>query len=387
MIIGAIIGIFIECGTVPSIIYYGVEILSPKFFLPTTFLICSIMSYIIGSSWSTVGTIGIAILGIATSSDISIPIPIIAGAIVSGAWFGDKVSPVSDSTVMTSTAVANNIYSHIKSMLKTTIPTYIIVLIIYFIINISFDITPIEQNKLDEIKIALDNIYNISFINFIPLLTLIILSFFKVDAIFSLLVTIATAVFCGILSQNASLSSSLDAIMYGVNIQTDNNEIAYILNRGGIDSMLPTFLLCFFAISLGGILEKGGYLNVIMDRLITKVKSAFGLITMVMTTSILTTTLFADVYLPIILNANIYKKEFSKRNLNLSLLSRTIEDGTTLFVALVPWSSAAIFISTALGIAPGEYMKFSFLNILNPIITLVITFIGILIAKKNKNNK
>lgn len=381
ILIGGIIGIFIAAGTVPTLVYYGLDILSPNFFLPTTLLICTLLSSIIGSSWSTVGTVGIAIIGIATTSNLSIPLPIIVGAIISGAWFGDKMSPVSDSTVMTATSVNANVYDHIKVMSMTTLPAYIISLIAYTVINSFYDVKDIDINNIQNIKNTLDSIYNISILNFIPLIVLIFLSFFKIDAIKSLIITIGISIICAIFLQDKSLYECFDAIMNGVSIDTSNKEVNTLLNRGGINSMISTFLLCFFALSMGGILEKSGFLKVIIKSITNKIHSTFGLIFTTMSTCILGTALFADIYLSIILNGNMYKEEFKKRGLKNTMLSRTIEEGTTLFAPLIPWTAASAFITATLNVQTVDYAKYTILNLVNPLLSLIFTFLGIFIVK------
>lgn len=387
ILIGGLIGIFILSGTVPTLVYYGLNILSPKYFLITTLLICTLLSSIIGSSWSTVGTIGIAIIGIAKASNVNIPLPIICGAIISGAWFGDKMSPVSDSTIMTATSVNTNVYSHIKVMSMTTLPAYIISLIVYGLINSFYDVKEIDINNINIIKAELMNLYNINLLNFLPLLCLIILSILKIDAIKSLLISIAVSILCGVILQNKNLYDCFNAIMNGVLVESDILEIKNLLNRGGINSMLPTFLLCFFALGMGGILEKSGFLKVFIKNITKKIKSTFALVFTTMSTCILGTAIFSDIYLSIILNSNMYKEEFEKRNLKNTMLSRTIEEGTTLFAPLIPWTAASIFISTTLGVSTIEYAKYTILNLVNPILSLIFTFFGVFVMKNIIENK
>lgn len=385
ILIGAIIGIFIACGTVPTLVYYGLNLLSPKYFLVTTLLICTILSSIIGSSWSTVGTVGIAIMGIASASNLEIPLPIIAGAIISGAWFGDKMSPVSDSTVMTATAVNANVYDHIKVMAMTTLPAYFMAMVGYAIINTFYNTKSIDVDNIARIKDTLKEVYQISWLNFIPLIVLVVLSFCKVDAIRSLLITIGVAILCSIWVQDKTLFESFDAIMNGVTIKTDVAEVDTLLNRGGINSMMPTFLLCFFSLSMGGVLEKSGFLKVIIHAITKKIRSTFVLVFTTMASCILGTATFSDIYLSIILNSNMYKEEFEKRNLKNTMLSRTIEEGTTLFAPLIPWTAAAVFISATLQIETTEYFRYTLLNLINPVISLLFSFFGIFVIKIQKD--
>lgn len=385
LLIGAIMGAWIQSGTVPALVYYGLDILSPKFFLVSSFIICSIVSLVLGTSWGTIGTVGIAIMGVATSSGMDIPLGMVAGSIVSGAWFGDKMSPISDSTVLTATSAKADIYKHIKTMTYTTLPSYIITIIIYAIINLNF----VSSNKLDlhsinNIKQTLESEFYLGILVFIPVIVLVVLSVLKVNAILSLLASIASGVICSVFFQDNSLTSSFAAIMNGMTLKTGVAEVDTLVNRGGINSMLPTFLLGFTALCLGGVLQKLGYLHTLVYAITAKLKRVFSVILTTMITCVMGNAVFGDTYLTIVLNANMYDEIYKKRDLDETMLSRTIEEATTMSTPLIPWTAASAFIVGALGIQTAQYAPYTILNIVNPILSLGMTFIGIGVVKRIK---
>ena len=384
-LIGAIIGVFISSGTVPTIVYYGINIINPKFFLPSAFIICAITSSIIGTSWGTIATVGIAITSIAVGSNINIPYPAICGAIVSGAWFGDKMSPISDSTVITSTAVSTDVYSHIKAMAYTTLPSFFISLIVFFIINSMYGVASIDTQAITAMQSGLKSIFNINILTIIPVIVLIIMSFKKIDAIKTLLVTIFISILIAIFVQKNTVSEALASIMHGVSVHSSNYAVEELINRGGVLSMLPTFLLVFFALTMGGLLEEVGFLQVIINKLFKYIKSTFSLILTTMGTSILGNAIFGDVYLTIILNANIYKKEYEYRSLHKTMLSRTISESATMSAPLIPWTAPAAFILGTLGVSPLEFAPFAVFNFINPIFSLILTSLGLFVFKAKAN--
>ncbi len=385
LLIGAIIGIWIQAGTVPALVYYGLKILNPKYFLISSFFICSIVSSVVGTSWGTIGTVGIAIIGVATGSGLNIPLGVVAGSIVSGAWFGDKMSPISDSTVLTATASHADVYSHIKAMCYTTIPSYLLTLVVFAIMNHFYSTgSTLNYQTISPIQELLEQQYHIGMSVFIPALLLVVLCILKVDAILSLLCVIGAGVVCSIVVQGNSLTNAFDAIMNGVHVQTALPSVNTLLNRGGINSMMSTFLLGFMALCLGGVLQKTGFLHVIISKITTRLKSTFSLVLTTMLTCVLGNAVFGDTYLTIVLNANMYSSIYEERGLDSSMLSRTIEEAATMSTPLIPWTAASAFIIGALGVSTLEYAGFAVLNIINPLLSLCFTALGIAIVKKKK---
>jgi NhaC family Na+:H+ antiporter len=388
LLIGALIAAWIASGTVPYMVYLGLKIISPKYFLLTSFILCSIVSLILGTSWGTVGTVGVAIVGVAISSEIKIPLEVVVGSIVSGCWFGDKISPVSDSTILTATLTNTNIYRHIQAMCLTTIPSYIITAFLYLIINNKYDsVETLNEDNIFQIQSWLQNNFTLNFWVIIPIIVLAILCIRKTDAVVSLLSAILAAIICAIVVQGMSISSSMDILMNGLNINSSIAEVDSLINRGGINSMLPTFLLGFMAICLGGAIQKTQFLSVLVSGITTKLKSTVMLIFTTMLTCVLSNMAFADNYLSMVLNANLYKKIYKEKNLESCMLSRTIEESSTMASPLIPWTAGAVFIYGILGVPATQYAPYAFLNIINPIFSLIATSLGIFVMREYNNPK
>lgn len=388
LLIGGLIGSWIQSGTVPALIYYGLNLLNPNYFLLSSFVICTLVSTIIGTSWGTVGTVGTAIIGIAIASGLSIPIPVIAGSIVSGAWFGDKMSPVSDSTVLTATACGTSVYRHIQSMAYTTIPAYVVSMIIFSLINWGYT----QQSGLNPEAIAplrqeLESLYQMNVFVFIPPLVLVILSILKTDAVISLLSAIGTGSLVAIFVQKNTVGEALNAIMHGVMVDSPVEEINQLLNRGGIYSMMNTFLLGFIALCLGGALQKTRFLQVILEKIASKTRNVFQLVFITMISGTTGNAMFGDTYLSIVLNANLYRDLYQKNGLDASMLSRVIEESTTMMTPLIPWAAAGAFVAQALKVPTQEYAPYVVLNLMTPVISLLFTFFGKGIVRTQSEHK
>ena len=383
LLIGAIIGIWVQAGTVPALVYYGLNLLSPQYFLITSFIICSIVSAIVGTSWSTIGTVGIAIMGVATSSGLSIPLYVVAGSIVSGSWFGDKMSPISDSTVLTATACNTPVYEHIKSMCYTTLPSYAVSLVIFIFINRHYSQNvSLDTAAILEIQTVLHAHYNVGFLAFLPAILLFVLCVLKIDAIITLISVIGTGVLCSVVVQGNIVTAAFDAVMSGVHVDTSVEAVNILLNRGGITSMMPTFLLGFMALCLGGVLQKTGFFHVLVEKVTGKLNHVFPLVLTTMATCALGNAVFGDTYLTIVLNANMYKDAYDSRGLHTSMLSRTIEEAATMSTPLIPWAAASAFIMGALGVPTVEYAGFAVLNLVNPVVSLLFAAIGFGVIRK-----
>lgn len=386
LLIGGIIGTWVQCGTVPVLVYYGLKILNPKYFLITSFFICSIVSALLGTSWGTIGTVGIAVMGVAVSSGLSIPLYVVAGSIVAGAWFGDKMSPISDSTVLTATACDSEVYRHIKAMCYTTLPSYAISTVIFILINSHYaSSSTLNTNSIMEIQTVLLDNFTINFWVLLPAIVLVILCILKINAILSLFSVIGVGIVTSVIVQGNSVPSAFDAVMCGVQKETSLEAVNVLLNRGGIESMMPTFLLGFTALCLGGALQKTGFFMVIVEKLASRLKSVFSLVFITMITCITGNAIFGDTYLTIVLNANMYKEIYKRKGLDSSMLSRTIEEAATMSTPLIPWTAAGAFITGALGIPTSQYAMFAVLNLVNPVVSLICAYTGFGIIK-NKND-
>ena len=387
LLIGAIIGVWIQCGTVPTLVYYGLNILTPKFFLTTSLIICSIVSFATGTSWGTVATVGIAIMGVGIGGGFNIPLPLVAGSIVSGAWFGDKMSPISDTTVMASMSVEADIYDHLKVMWYTTLPSYIITLIIYTLLGFRYSSSGFDVAGVHEIQGVLANNFDINWIMFIPIVVVLVLSVLRCPAVSTLVIGIVLGVIISVFCQGNGLTETLASINDGYTKVTGVEMVDKLLIRGGINSMMSTFSLGFLALCLGGALEKIGFLRVVIGKILGKLKRVFSLVLLTMLSCILGNIVFGDVYLTIILNGSLYKDSYDKFGLHRAMLSRTIVEATTMSIPLIPWSVAGAFVAGTLGIATVDYFKFTFLNIINPILSLILTLFGVFVIKRKDIKK
>ena len=385
ILIGANIGIWILSGTIPSLIYYGLNILSPRIFLPAGLLICSLTSLATGTSWGTVSTVGIALLGIGQS--LGIPLPLTAGMIVSGAFFGDKISPMSDTTNLAAASTNTNLYDHIESMLYTTIPSYILALILYTIVGLNYKSTTIDFTQVNLIQNMLKSTFNISFLTLVPILVVVILSILKKPAIISMSIGILAGLIIAIFMQGSSLKDALITLNLGYTTPTHIDIVDKLILRGGIQSMMPTFSLAFIALSLGGILDEVGYLKVLVEKFLLKVERIGSLIAITILSCILSNTIMGEAYLSIILNGRLYKSKYNELGLQNRMLSRSLEEGSTLTTGLIPWTTAGAFISGTLGISTLSYAPFSFFNLLNPLISILFAYLGLFVFKINTENK
>lgn len=385
ILIGATIGVWILSGTIPSLIYYGLDILSPQIFLPAGLIICSLTSLATGTSWGTVSTVGIALIGIGES--LGIPYPITAGMIVSGAFFGDKISPMSDTTNLAAAATNTNLYDHISSMLYTTVPSYILALVIYTFIGFNYGANAIDYTQITLIQDTLDSTFNISLVTLIPMVIVILFSIKKKPAPISMAMGVIAGIFVCLIVQGDTFSKALAVINNGYQTPTNIEIVDTLLLRGGIQSMMSTFSLAFIALSLGGVLDEVGYLRILVESVIVKIKKVGSLILLTISSCIVSNAIMGEAYLSIILNSNLYKDAYDKKGLDSSMLSRSVEEGSTLTTGLIPWTTAGAFISASLGVSAFEYAPFAFFNLINPILSITFAYLGIFVFNKFDENR
>lgn len=377
-LVGALIGVWIHCGTIPTLLYHGLNILNPRYFLISSFLMCSLVALIIGTSWGTVGTIGIVIMGVAKGGGIDLPAGLVVGSIVSGAWFGDKMSPISDSTLLTTTVAKVDVYPHICAMARTTLPTYALTFLVFGVLNrVVSGEAEMDAEVLRQMQMGLSSRYELSFLTFLPPLILMLLCFLQVHVFVALLSGIGSGVVCSILVQHSTFSAAMGALMSGENTRTGVSVLDNLLSWGGIDAMVQGFYLCLLAVCLGGALQKTGFLSSVISHSWRYLKSDFALILSTMFTCVLGNCIFSDNYLSIVLNGDIYRDLYKKYGLSFTMLSRTIEESATLSAPLIPWTAAGVFISETLGVPVREYAPFVILNLLNPVVSLCMCRFGI----------
>ena len=394
LLIGALTGTWLISGIVPAMIYYGLKILNPEIFLFASCIICAIVSLASGSSWSTIATVGIALLGIGNVLGISEGL--IAGSIISGAYFGDKLSPLSDTTNLAAAMSGTNLFTHIKYMMYTTIPSFIITLIIFFFLGISIEIT--SNQNINELLDTLNLTFNINLWLFIVPLTVIFLIIKKTPAIPALLAgTLLGGAFAiifqpqliseisqaTILNFKAYYLAIMNAMASEINIVTDNVLMNNLLSSSGMKGMLPTVWLVICAMSFGGAMQESGLLKRISDPIMLYAKQTGSLIATTSATCFFFNITTSDQYLSIVVPGKMFEKTYKYKGLAPENLSRTLEDSGTVTSVLIPWNTCGAAQSAVLGVATLTYLPFCFFNLISPIMTLLYGYLNIKIKKIN----
>jgi len=391
--VGMIIGVWIASGTVPSIIYYGLKVLSPEIFLAAGMVICAVVSVSLGTSWGSVGTVGLALMGIGEGFDI--PMYWTAGAVVSGAFFGDKISPLSDTTNLAPAVTGTDVFSHIKNMMPTTIPAMLIGLTVYLLVGFFvIDTQSVSFEKIDGITQALDENFSISPWVLLPALIVMALAIKKYPPIPSLFAGVVVGGATAMLVQGQSLQSIFDFANNGYSIETGIAEIDSLLNRGGIQSMMWTISLILIALGFGGALEKTGCLQAIINAIKSKVSSFAGTQTAAIGTAFATNLVAGDPYLSIALPGRMYAPVYRGMGYSTLNLSRGIEEGGTLMSPLIPWNAGGAFVISALGLGIAEgnlenllYIPLAFACWTAPVIGVFYAFTGFFSPKATDEEK
>lgn len=385
LLIGMVIASFMKSGTVVALIYYGLDWITAQWFLPVGLILCAFMSLATGTSWGTVGTLGVVFIGIGTV--LNIPLPLVAGMIISGATFGDKMSPVSDTTNLAAMSSDTDLYEHIRSMLYTTIPTFLIVLVVFAYMGYGVDQTA-SFAEIESIRGVLAANFSLNpFITFIPIIVLFVLSMKRYAPEVTMTASILVASLIAILYQDNSVTSVANALWENSPADTGTKMIDDLLGRGGLYSMAWTLLLSIMAIAMGGILHGAGFLTVLLKGIISRIKSAGTLVAATITTAFAGNLSMGETYIVIILNSQLYKKAYKDKGVKSSVLSRSVEEGSTLTTALIPWSTTSIFYVTTLGVQTLDYAPYALLNYFNPLLAIVFAYLGIALFKtKEKTN-
>ncbi|MFH1940695.1 MAG: Na+/H+ antiporter NhaC [bacterium] len=379
MTIGTMIGTWILGGIVPSMIYYGLKILSPGIFLVATLFICSIVSLGTGSSWSTAGTVGVALIGVGRG--LGIPVPMVAGAIISGAYFGDKMSPLSDTTNLAPAVAGTDVFSHVRHMIYTTAPGYVISVILYAILGLKFASGTLDSQNIDLMLSTMKSNFFIHPILLLPPCLVIVMVVKKIPPLPALLGGTAIGGSFAVLFQSNSLADVTLAAFSGYTSQTGIAFVDELLTRGGLMSMMETVALIMCALSFGGIMEKTGMLEVIAGALLKRVKRTGSLVTTTILSCIGMNAIASDQYMAIVIPGRMYRKAFEARKLHPKNLSRILEDSGTLTSPLIPWNTCGAFMHATLGVNPLLYLPYAFLNLTNPLVSIFYGYTGITMEK------
>jgi NhaC family Na+:H+ antiporter len=384
--VGSLIGSWMLAGTAPTVIYFGLGILDPSWFYPAALVICALVAISIGSSWTTAGTIGLALMGIAQIMGLSPAIT--AGAVISGAYFGDKMSPLSDTTNLAPAMVGVDLFVHIRHMAWTTGPSFLIALVLFSFIGWSSETIQAPVDSIESARNILDENYNIAWPTVLPLVLLLALAMRKVSALPTIAVGALAGCVVALIWQPgllqafgspdgelggwaASIKGLFMALADGFQIETGDESLDALLSRGGMSSMLNTIWLIMSAMCFGGVMEHTGLLQRIVDALLKGVRGTGSLITTTVLTSIGMNIIAADQYIAIVLPGRMYRAEFARRGLAPQNLSRTLEDAGTMTSALVPWNTCGAFMAATLGVPTLVYAPYAFVNLLNPVIAII----------------
>ena len=386
--VGALIGSWIISGTVPGMIYYGVQLLDPGFFFAASAVICALASLSLGSSWTVAGTLGIGLMGIATTYSLSPAIT--AGAVISGAYFGDKLSPLSDTTNLAAAAVGVDLFEHIKNMLWTTLPAFIAALVIFSFVGSEGAATP---ENITKIRTALANQFTISPWVLSPLAMMLALIYFRVPAYPAILIctlsgTLYAAAFQTDVVRALALASHADspapliqglwmALFSGYHSPEGMGELSKLLDKGGLTSMLNTIFLILTAMTFGGMLDSTGILRQLLDQVLRGVKRTGDLILATVGGGFITNVLAADQFLAITLPGRLFTPAYDERGLNRLSLSRTLEDSATLTSVLIPWNTCGAFMAATLGVATFEYVPYALFNLICPVLAVIFGYLMI----------
>lgn len=389
--VGALIGTWAMSGTISSMVYYGLKILNPNYFYATTALICAFVGFSIGSSWTVAGTIGIGMMGIAESMNLSPAIT--AGAVISGAYFGDKASPLSDTANLATAAAGSSLFDHIRESFWTSVPSLLIAVVLFACLGSPGDFD--SSATLDNLKRNAP----VSLWSFVPLLVVLGLAMRRCPPFAAIFIgalvggvqaSILAPATVSALAADPNLPSALaqlkgvwSALATGYSVTSGDPIVDKLLTRGGMESMLNTVWLIITALAFGAILEHAGLLQRLMNSLIEKARSAWAMVTATVVTCIGANVLTSDQYIAIVLPARLFRKAYIDRGYSPVLLSRVVGDSATVTSPLIPWNSCGAYMAAALGISTLAFAPYCFFNLLNPLITIVFTALGFRVLRED----
>lgn len=382
IVIGMLIGVWLDAGVVPTMIYYGLKILKPSMFYFATVIICSITSVATGSSWGTVGTMGVAFMGIAYGLGLSAPIT--AGAIISGAYFGDKMSPLSDTTNLSAAMGGCDVMTGIKFMMLPTGVSYCISLAIFLVLGLGVKNVNADMSGVQIISDTLKGMYNITPFHFIPVIIVLVAVALKVPSIPGITLGIISGAIIGVITQpECTLSTILNCGINGFSSTTGIESLDNLLSTGGLLSMMYSASMAMIAMIFGGIMEETGQLKAVASILTRKVKSPAGLVSLTTATGILTNVIMPDQYVAIIVPGRMFSQTYDEMKLHPKTLANALASSGAVTSVLVPWNTCGLYVSTILGLSVMKYLPFCFFNYLTPLVVIVMSFIGLTIADRS----
>jgi Na+:H+ antiporter, NhaC family len=390
ILIGGLAGTWLLGGVVPAMIYYGLDLINVQFFLPTAVIISALISLSTGSSWSTTATVGIALMGIGQT--IGIPSPVVAGAVISGAYFGDKLSPLSDTTNLAPAMAGTDLFTHIRYMLYTTVPSLIIALILFTVLGLGYKDGALDAAEVAEVQSLLSAQFNITpWLFFVPAIVILLISQ-KVDALVAITVGIFSGLAAALVFQQPLLLElgtgthpiyeiAMRSVYGSIAVPSEHPILSDLLSTSGMSGMLGTVWLILSAMAFGGAMEAAGFLATITNAIIYFARGSASLITSTLVACGVLNVTASDQYLAIVVPGRMFKDVYRERGLAPENLSRTLEDSGTVTSVLIPWNTCGAYQSSVLGVATGDYFMYAFFNLISPVMTLIYAWVGIRIKK------
>jgi NhaC family Na+:H+ antiporter len=394
--VGALIGTWTLSGTVPTMIVYGMHLLDPSWFYPAACLICALVALTIGSSWTVAGTLGVALIGVAQGLDMSLPIT--AGAVISGAYFGDKMSPLSDTTNIAPAAAGSELFAHIRHMTWTTVPSIVIALVLFTVVGLGDGARGDGgAAAFNDLPALLGAQFALGWYLLLPLGVVFVLAIRRFPAFPTILVGALLGALFAVLFQPdrvvglaanealsrplALLSGAWTALFDGYKASTGNAALDELLSRGGMSSMLNTVWLVVCAMGFGAVMEHTGLLERMIRSVLKAARSTGSLIASTLATAFGANIVTADQYMSIVLTGRLYQPEYRKRGLDPVNLSRALEDAGTMTSPLVPWNTCGAYMAATLGVATLDYLPYAFFNLASPLVALVLAYAGFKILR------
>ena len=385
LMIGVLMASFMLSGTVASLLYYGLNLLKPEWFAPATLVLCAVMSSATGTSWGTVATLGIALMGL--GQIFGIQPALIAGAAIAGASFGDKMSPISDTTNLAALASGTDLYRHLHSMSLTTWPAFLIAVIVLTMIGYQPSERFLTSSEISDLSATLEANFNLSWLTLTPLALMAYLALRRIAAESTMFLTSAYAMALAMVLQGTHIIEVMAAIYQGTQFNTGEASLDALFSRGGIASMTWTLTLALIAVGLGGVLRALKVFEILLRTLVKRLQSRGSLVSTSTIGSTLGTAILTEPYIVIILTGQLFRSVYSSRGYDLALLSRSIEEGSTLTAALIPWTTTGIFYASTLGLSVLDYAPYAVLNWLNLIIGIAFAWLGLGLIKEKTAGK
>jgi NhaC family Na+:H+ antiporter len=383
--VGILIGSWIICGTIPLVISVGLKIISPKFFLVTACFVCTIASLATGTSWGTIGTLGVAFMGIA--SGLGIPPGQAAGAIVAGAYFGDKMSPFSDVANLAPVAAGSNLFDHLRHMLWSATPAWLLGLGIYFLIGLGQRTVEVDAGNIERITRALANRYDFNVILLLPILVIFAMALTKRPTIPSILISSALAGVIAVVWQGASIEEVAEAMNIGYRSRTGFEAVDQLLSRGGLTSMLEPLMIAFTAFCFGGIMQRTGILSMLLDKIRHLADRVWRIVLITIGSALGTALITGNPYLAMLIPGELLSPIYKQKQLAAKNLSRIVEESGAIMIPLIPWSMGGVFCAGVFGVPTISYLPWAFMNYGSVLFLALYGFLNITMAPRIREDE